>query len=134
MAVVAVAAVGFLAAFLEDEVEDDLVEIRVRGVAVLFPVDGVMVEFDVAVVESVPDFCGAVAEVRASSSVPFAEVDDFNGVPISGGEIFSEGACKPSGLEVDLWREGEEGALFVEERGGTRLKKLFVGGHVVLIL
>ena len=118
---------------MEDEVQNNLVEVGVSGVTVLFPVDGVMVEFDVAVMSGVADFCGAVFEVGAGAAVPFAEVDDFNGLGVGGRECFPEGSGEPGGLEFHFWGEMGDAGLFLNERGGAGGEKLLVGIHRLIL-
>ena len=95
-----------LAPGFEDDVEDDIFEVGVDGVAVLFPIDGVGVDFEGAAVEGAIDFDGGVEEVGAGGVVPFAKLDDADGGAGVCGEVTAEGAGEPEGLEFEFVGEG----------------------------
>jgi len=101
--------VGLASAF-EDDVEDDGFEGGVRGVAVLFPIGGMGVDLEGAAVEGLVDVDGGVEEVGAGGVVPFAELDDANG--LAGGclKVASEGSGEPEGLQYEF--VGEEEGIF----------------------
>lgn len=113
--------------------KNNLVEVGVGGMPVLFPVDGMMVEFDVAVMSGVADFCGAVFEVGAGAAVPFAEVDDFNGLGVGGRECFPEGSGEPGGLEFHFWGEMGDAGLFLNEGREAGGEELLVGIHRLIL-
>jgi len=64
----------------EDDVEDGVCEGGVGGVAVGFPILCVVIELDVTSDGLSVELDGAIGEVGSGSSVPVAEVDEFDGL------------------------------------------------------
>lgn len=94
---------------LEDDVEDDVAEVGVGGVAVGFPAGGVGVEFERSGFEDAIDFHGGLGEVGAGAAVPFAELDDVDFAAVGGAEVAAESAGEPEGLEFEFGREWRGG-------------------------
>lgn len=109
----------------EDDVEDDVVIQRIAVVAVVKPVVGAEMDFDVAgefVV--VADFDGGVAEVGAGFEVPPAGEDDLDGTGIGGLERL-DALVVPDALD-EAFADGERVVLAVgvaENGGGVDVGK-----------
>lgn len=87
---------------LEEDVEDDVLIVRIGAVVMAFPIANVGVELDVAGEKLVADADGAASEVRAGAGVPGAEVFDGDGTVVGGGEGGAEGAREPEALEIQF--------------------------------
>lgn len=72
--------------FVEDDVEDDVVVERFAFVAVVVPIAGAEVDFDVAGEFLAVEFDGGVAKIGTGFKVPPAGEDDFHGAVVGGVE------------------------------------------------
>ena len=98
----------FFRAFVPEDVEENVFVGGVDGMAVAFPIAHVGIEFDGAALGRLAvegDRGGG--EVGAGFSIPFAELDDFEGIAGEGGEFAAKFAGEPSGLDFEFGGGGE---------------------------
>ena len=90
---------------LENDVEHDIAEFRIGGMAVVFPCGGFGVQLQRAGMDFAIDFHSGLDEIRTRAPVPLAELDDADRFPGSAAEIPAECSGKPQCLEFQLGRQ-----------------------------